>query len=154
MHSLRPLVRCRAAVQEREGGVREVARELEALQGTISQLRRQVSAAEERIPQLEETKKTAVAGRPLSPLPLPFLSPPFLFLSLLLSLFFFSLCPSFSSSPFSAPLSPPFPFLYFSAPSLFVILFLSLSLFLPPSLVSWAIYTCSSSVQRGWEGVQ
>ena len=74
--------RCREAVGEKEGEVKKVASEIEALQGTVAQLRRQISAAEERIPRLEEAKKTAVTG--IYPLRLPS-PPPIVPLSLVVS---------------------------------------------------------------------
>ena len=63
--------RCREGVREKEGEVKKVATEIEALQGTVTQLRRQISAAEERIPRLEEAKKTAVIGILYIPPPPP-----------------------------------------------------------------------------------
>ena len=54
--------RSRAVVEEKEREVREVGEKVEALQRSVSQLRQQISVAEERIPRLEESKKTAVAG--------------------------------------------------------------------------------------------
>ena len=56
--------RCREAVSEREGQVKKTAGRVTALQSLISQLRRQITLSEERLPQLEEAKKTAVAGEP------------------------------------------------------------------------------------------
>ena len=76
------IYRCREAVGEKEGEVKKVASEIEALQGTVAQLRRQISAAEERIPRLEEAKKTAVTG--IYPLRLP-PPPPIVPLSLVVS---------------------------------------------------------------------
>ena len=67
-------------MREKEGEVKKVASEIEALQGTVTQLRRQISAAEERIPRLEEAKKTAVIG-------ILYIPPPVSLLLLLFSLF-------------------------------------------------------------------
>ena len=49
-------------VSEKEGEVKGLAGRVETVQGLASQLRRQITLAEERLPQLEEAKKTAVAG--------------------------------------------------------------------------------------------
>ena len=46
----------------REGRVKEVADRVLSLQSLISQLRRQVTLTQERVPQLEDAKKAAVAG--------------------------------------------------------------------------------------------
>ena len=54
--------RHREEVDLREERVRKVAGEVVALQDLISQLRRQITHTQERLPQLEEAKKTAVAG--------------------------------------------------------------------------------------------
>ena len=56
------LFRHREEVDVREERVRKVAGEVVALQDLISQLRRQITHTQERLPQLEEAKKTAVAG--------------------------------------------------------------------------------------------
>ena len=49
-------------MREKEGEVKKVVSEMEALQGAVTQLRQQISTTEERIPRLEEAKKTAVTG--------------------------------------------------------------------------------------------
>ena len=77
------LARCREGVQEREGEVKGVAGQVETLQASITQLRQQIAATEEKIPRLEEAKKTAVTGTP--PPPPPPSPPPLLPLLLLLS---------------------------------------------------------------------
>ena len=48
------------AVKEEE--VKAVTSQLLSLQTLISQLRRQITQTEERLPQLEEAKKAAIAG--------------------------------------------------------------------------------------------
>ena len=46
----------------RERRVKEVANRVLSLQSLISQLRRQITLTQERVPQLEDAKKAAVAG--------------------------------------------------------------------------------------------
>ena len=57
------LFRCRETVLERESKMKDLAGQVLGVQDMISQVRRQITSAEERLPQLEEAKKTAVAGK-------------------------------------------------------------------------------------------